>query len=403
MSSEETEHLRPLIIDLGNNLTRIGRAGKDFPEIIAPSVYVDNTDYIFSSEIIDGLEDIFIIEKKAETQLFGDEALKYKNILNLHEFRKENNYTILMKFFYYHYKQLGIPSEYQFKQPIIIISPFFMSELEKSKLRDVFFNIFDFPSLLFVPESQGILTALQKSSGVIINIGEENTSITTFLHGFSNALARDTYPIAGKDLTKYFLNLILTRKGSTKTEYLDYLMAKQIKDKFSICIFDPVQEIKRIKEGLTKYNRTIDLPDGTTVEINSERFMLIEPLFKPSLIHIEYMGLPEAVSKIIRVWERVNWEELTPNIILAGGGTLVPGFEKKLKIEIKKFFSERLKDKINVIAVSGRDNISWIGTSVLWAQKKLNKGWIENPNKQKQEETKNTEDDNESNSKEVKE
>ncbi|HDZ18537.1 MAG TPA: hypothetical protein ENH75_09615, partial [archaeon] len=179
MSSEENEQLRPIIIDFGNINTRIGRAGKDFPEIIAPSVYVDNTDYLFSSDIIDGLEDIFIIEKKAETQLFGDEALKYKNILNLHEFRKENNYTILMKFFYYHYKQLDIPSEYQFKQPIIIISPFFMSELERSKLRDVFFNVFDFPSLLFVPESQGILTILQKASGVIINIGEEFTSITT--------------------------------------------------------------------------------------------------------------------------------------------------------------------------------------------------------------------------------
>ena len=394
MSSEENEQLRPVIIDLGNNNTRIGRAGKDFPEIIAPSVYVDNTDYLFSSDVIDGLEDIFIIEKKAEAQLFGDEALKYKNILNLHEFRKENNYTILMKFFYYHYRQLDIPSEYQFKQPIIIISPFFMSELERSKLRDVFFNFFDFPSLLFIPESQGILTVLQKSSGVIINIGEENTSITTFLHGFSNTLARDTYPIAGKDLTNYLLNLILTRKGSTKTEYLDYLIAKQIKDKLSMCIFDPEGEIKRIKDGLSKYNRTIALPDGSNVEINLERFMFIEPLFKPSLIHIDYMGLPEAVSKIIKVWERVNWEELTPNIIIAGGGTLVPGFEKRLKLEISKFFSERLKDKINVIAVSGRDNISWIGTSVLWAQGKLKKGWIDNPNTQQQEDSKKIENDN---------
>jgi len=386
MSSEENEQLRPIIIDLGHNFSRFGRAGKDFPEIIAPSVYVDNTDYIFSSDVIDGLEDIFITEKNAEAQLFGDEALKYSNILNLREFKKENNYTVLMKFFYYHYKQLSIPSEYQFKQPVIILSPFFMSELEKTKIKDIFFNVFDFPSLIFVPESQGILTTLQKSSGVIVNIGEENTSITTFLHGFSNALARDTYPISGKDLTSYLLNLILTRKGSGKTEYLDYLIAKQIKEKLSMCIFDPEGETKRIKDGLTKYNRTIDLPDGTSIEINSERFMLIEPLFNPSLIHIDYMGLPEAISKVIRVWERANWEALTPNIILAGGGSLVPGLEKKLKVEISKFFSERLRDKINVIAVSGRDNISWIGTSVLWAQGKLNKGWILNPNKDIQEE-----------------
>ena len=400
MSSEENPQISPLIIDIGNNFFRMGRAGKDYPEIIAPSVYVDNTDYIFSSDIIDGLEDIFITEKKAETQLFGNEALQYSNILNLHEFIKESNYTILMKFFYYHYKQLDIPPEHQFKHPIIIITPFFMSELEKTKLQDIFFNIFNFPSLLFVPESQGILTILQKPTCVIVNIGEKNTSITTFLHGFSNALARDTYPIAGKDLTSYLLNLVLTRRGSGKTEYLGKLIAKKIKEKLSMCIFDPEGEIKHIKDGLTKYNRTIDLPDGSKIDINLERFMLVEPLFNPSMIHIDYIGLPEAISKIIKVWERENWESLIPNIILAGGGSLIPGLDKRLKYEISKFFSEKLKEKINVIAVSGRDNISWIGSSVLWAQGKLNKGWIHNPNQQASEEEQKSEDSTQPNSEE---
>ena len=390
----QEEQLSPLIIDVGNNYFRLGRAGKDFPEIIAPSVYVDNTDYLFSSDVIDGLEDIFIMKKNAETHLFGEEAIKYSNILNLHEFKKEKNYNIFMKFFYYHYKQLKISTENQFKQPIIIITPFFISELEKAKLKDIFFNVFDFPSLLFLPESQGILSILQKSSGVIVNIGEVHTSISTFFHGFSNTLARDTYPIAGKELTGYLLNLILTRKGSGKTEYLDINIAKEIKEKLSLCIFDAEGEIKRINDGFTKYNRTIDLPDGSSLEINSERFMLIEPLFNPSLIHIDYMGLPEAISKVIKVWERENWEILIPNIILAGGGSLVPGLDKRLKFEILKFFSEKLREKINVIAVSGRDNISWIGTSVLWAQGKLKKGWINNPNQKVAEEEQNVENTN---------
>ena len=49
-------------------------------------------------------------------------------------------------------------------------------------------------------------------------------------------------------------------------------------------------------------------------------------------------------------------------------------------MEIAKHFWDRMKDKINVIAVSGRENIGWIGSSVLWAQDKLKKGWIQNPN-----------------------
>lgn len=382
MSSEEKKQLRPLIIDIGNKNLRLGWAGDDFPDIIAPSVYVNKTDYLFTSDVIDGLEDIYITEKGIENHLFGHEALIYSNILKVHEFRKESNYNIFPKFFYHHYKQLDIATENHFKQPIIVISPFFISELEKAKLQDIFFNIFDFPSLLFLSESQGILATLRKTSGVVISLGEVNTIITTFLHGFSNDMARDTYPIAGKDLTNYLLNLILSKKSSRKTVYLDKMMASEIKEKLSLVTVDPEGETKKIKDGLTKYNRSIDLPDGTSLEINTERFMLSEPLFNPALIHIDYIGLPEAVSKIIKFWDRENWEDILPNIILAGGCSLIPGLDEKLRIEISNHFSERLRDKIKVLGVSGRENIGWIGASVLWAQNKLNKGWIQNPKNQ---------------------
>jgi actin-related protein len=394
MSSEKKDQSRPLVIDIGSKNFRMGWAGNDFPDVIAPSVYVDNTDYLFTSDVIDGLEDIYITEKDTENHLFGHDALKYSNILKIHNFKEENNYTIFMKFFYYHYKKLNISEEFHFNQPIIIISPFYLSELEKNKLMDIFFNVFDFPSLIFLSESQGILATIRKTSGVVISMGEANTSITTFLHGFSNAMARDIYPIAGKDLTGYLLNLILTKKGSGKTIYLDKIIASEIKEKLSSCILDTDGEIKRIKDGLTKYNRNIELPDGTSLELNTERFMHVEPLFNPSLIHIDYIGLPEAISKIIRFWDRENWEVILPNIILAGGGSLIPGLDKRLKVEISNHFSERLKDKINVIGASGRENIGWIGGSVLWAQGKLKKEWIQNPKQQQLDKTQDIENVN---------
>jgi actin-related protein len=231
---------------------------------------------------------------------------------------------------------------------------------------------------LFLSENQAVLATLRKSSGVVINMGEMNTNITTYLHGFSNVMARDTYPIAGKDLTNYFLNLILSIKGTGRTVYLDKIIANEIKEKLSLCILDPDEEIKRIKDGLTKYNSQVNLPDGSCLEINLERFMLSEPLFNPSLLHIDYIGLPEAVSKVIKFWDRENWEDLLPNIILSGGGSLIPGLDKRLEVEISKHFSDKLKEQINIFAVSGRENLSWIGASVLWAQNKL-KGWIQNP------------------------
>jgi len=376
MSSEKPNQARPLILDIGRNYFRLGWAGNDYPDVIAPSIYADKTDYIFDSDVIDGLEDIFIGEQKVENHLFGNEALKYSNVLKVHELR--NNYNILMKFFYFHYKKLGIENENQFKQPIIILTPFFMSDLEQTKLRDIFFNVFDFPAILYLQDSQGVLSILRRPSAVIVNLGESNTYITTFLHGFTNIMARDTFPISGKDLTTALLNLLL--KGAGKTVYLDQMITKEIKEKLSVCVLNPEGEIKRIKDGLTKYKSSVDLPDGSKLEINSERFQLVEPLFDPSLIHIDYIGLPEAIVKVIRTWDREDWIELLPSIVLVGGGSLIPGLEKRLQLEISKFFSEKIRDKIAVIATTGRDTMSWVGASVLWAQGKLEKGWEYNPN-----------------------
>ncbi|MFX1574185.1 MAG: hypothetical protein ACFFB0_15685 [Promethearchaeota archaeon] len=379
MSFKSNNQLRPLILDIGNDNFRLGWAGNDYPDIIAPSVYVVRTDYLFASDVIDGLEDIFITEKDVEPHLFGQDALSYSNILKIREIKKHSDYNVMMKFFHYYYKQLEISNENQFKQPIIIITPFFMSDLEKTKLRDIFYNVFEFPALLFLPDSQGILSALQKTSALIVNMGEENTYITSFLHGFTNIMARDTYPIAGSDLTNYLLNLLLKRRSAERVEYLDKRITKEIKEKLSICITDPEGEFRRIKDGFTKYNSTIDLPDGSKLEINAERFQLVEPLFDPSLIHIDYIGLPEVIAKVIKTWDREDWGELLPNIILAGGASLIPGLEKRLNVEIAKHFSEKIRDQVKVVAASGRDNISWVGTSVLWIQKKLNKGWEYNP------------------------
>jgi len=386
MVDVENNYLLPLILDIGSDNFRLGWAGGDFPDIIAPSVYVDITDYLFTSDIsgsdtISGLEEIFLNTDK-QTQLVGFDALKYKNILKIRGFSKKKNYNILSKFFVHYYNQLNIPVELHFKQPIIIITPFYKSELEKTKLQEVFFNSLNFPYILFLPESQAILSTLQKSSGILVNIGESYTSISSIFHGFTNLMARDMFPITGKKITHYLLNLILSKISSSKNTYLDKTIAKEIKEKLSLCILDPTGEKKRVKEGLTKYDRIVDLPDGSKLKLNSERFLLSEPLFDPKIIHIDYMGLAEAISKVVMSWDRENWEELLSNVILSGGGSVITGLSERIEVELQRFFSEKLKTKIKVVAPSGRENMGWLGASVLFSKDQLKKGWITNPSHQ---------------------
>ncbi|MHA1679237.1 MAG: hypothetical protein ACTSW3_10785, partial [Promethearchaeota archaeon] len=96
----------------------------------------------------------------------------------------------------------------------------------------------------------------------------------------------------------------------------------------------------------------------------------------------DFMSLDEIIAKVVKTWEMENWGELLSNIILSGGGSLIPGLNERLRLEVHKHFSEKLKPLIKVISVSGRENMSWIGASILSSKGELKKGWIMNPNLQ---------------------
>ncbi|MBN1214253.1 MAG: hypothetical protein JXA99_02305 [Candidatus Lokiarchaeota archaeon] len=382
MSSDNDKYLRPLVLDIGSNTFKMGWGGDDFPDIIAPSIYVDRTDYIFNSDVIDGLEEIFM-SNEDDGYYYGNEALTYQNILKLHEFKKENNYNIFSKFFLYHYEKLKIPEDYRYLQPIILVSSFIMTDIDRNKYENIFFQEFKFPYILFINDDKAILSTLKKTDGIIINMGESKTYISSIYRGFTNIMARDIFPIAGKELTNFFLSIMLKGRGASKNIYLNYYLAKEIKEKMGICVMNPKAEREKIKEGLTKYNRMINLPDNSKFDINFERFQLVEPLFDPKLIHIDYISLPEAIAKVIKFWDRENWSDLLSDIIISGGNSLFPGIKERLTFELKKYFPEQLHSKIEIIAASGRENMSWIGASILYSQNKL-QGWIKNPNLEEQ-------------------
>jgi len=172
--------------------------------------------------------------------------------------------------------------------------------------------------------------------------------------------------------------MILTNKSSNKKYYIDNWLAKEIKEKTALIVLNPEEEKKNIKEGLTNYDQEINFPDGSNLKIDEERFMLSEPLFNPRLIHIDYFGFPEAIVKVIKSWDRQCWEEMLPNIILSGGGSLIPGLKERLKLELTKHFSEKIRNKINIIAPAGRENMAWIGASILHLKNKL-PDWKPNP------------------------
>lgn len=378
MGNSNEEFLKPLILDIGTANFRFGFAGDDFPDVIVPSIYADITEPLFKSDIIEGFEELFIADSMDQV-LFGIEALKYKDILNIREFYKEKNFSILNNFFLHYYYQLDIPDEFLFQQPIIILFPFLSSESDRGKLQNLFLTELNFPSINFVNFSECILSALGKKTGIVINLGEQNSFVSTIYKGFSNITAREFFPIAGKDLTAYLMDLILFNKHY-KVSFLDKWIAREIKEKAALCVLNPKEIKQKIIDGLHSYDQEIRLPDGTTITINEERYMIAEPLFNPNLLHLDIADITQLIAELVKSWNRENWAELLENIVISGGCSLIKDLGKRLQVELVKWFSDKLKNKIKIITPAGRENMGWVGASILYSQGLLTKGWIQNPN-----------------------
>jgi len=113
------------------------------------------------------------------------------------------------------------------------------------------------------------LYSLGSTTGIVIDIGEELTTITPVYEGFVMQKAVKRIPIAGRDCTTY-----LGKKLSSKGEEIDFESLRNLKEKMS---FVSVIE-EETKESEYKLN------DGRSIKLSSERFECMEPLFSPSLL-----------------------------------------------------------------------------------------------------------------------
>jgi actin-related protein len=59
-------------------------------------------------------------------------------------------------------------------------------------------------------------------------------------------------------------------------------------------------------------------------------------LFQPSLVGLENAGLSEAIKNIIIQIPKEKVSRMLENVVILGGNTVLPGFEERIKTEIKQ-------------------------------------------------------------------
>jgi len=214
--------------------------------------------------------------------------------------------------------------------------------------------------------AQGLLT------GVVVDSGDGVTHICPVYEGFALPHLTRRLDIAGRDITRYMIKLLLLR-GYAFNHSADFETVRMMKEKLCYIGYNIEQEQKLALET-TVLVESYTLPDGRVIKVGGERFEAPEALFQPHLINVEGQGIAELVFSTIQGADIDVRPELYKHIVLSGGSTMYPGLPSRLEREIKQLHLERVlkgdtdklaKFKIRIEDPPSRKDMVFIGGAVL--------------------------------------
>ena len=270
------------------------------------------------------------------------------------------------------------------ESPVLMTEPCLNPKTNREKMTEIMFEKFNVPA--FYLANQAVLAAYAhgRVTGLVLDSGVDKTDAVPVYEGYAIPHAALRLDLGGNHLTNY-LDEMLRERGIT----LNKATVGDIKEK--LCYVDVNYkwnweeldwwELNRNTEktSSTSHEKSYELPDGKIIRIKEETFKCPEPLFMPSLIGLESVGIHKIVFDSIWKAQQPYYDEdrilfdFYCNIILSGGSTSFPDLSEKLirrqpydkritrgmgeyPVKIAKFQYNTDVDK--------RD-LTWIGGSVL--------------------------------------
>ena len=242
----------------------------------------------------------------------------------------------------------------------------------REKMIEVMFEKYGFDSTYIAIQAVLTLYAQGLLTGVVVDSGDGVTHICPVYEGFALPHLTRRLDIAGRDITRYLIKLLLLR-GYAFNHTADFETVRIMKEKLCYVGYDIFTEQKLAQET-TFLVESYTLPDGRVIKVGGERFEAAEALFQPHLINVEGQGIAELLFTSIQAADVDIRPDLYKHIVLSGGSTMYPGLPSRLEREIKQLYLERVlkgdtdrlsKFKIRIEDPPRRKDMVFIGGAVL--------------------------------------
>ena len=243
------------------------------------------------------------------------------------------------------------------EHPILVSESSRNPKISREKATTIMFETFSVPAFCLVQQAVLALYSTGRTSGIVLDSGFSVTRITPVHDGYNVRLGNRNLDIGGINVSD-LLRKKLTDKGFTFKTQSEYRSLRHICEKLCYGAIDFEKESH--DNDVTPNTEVYQLPDGRTIKLGAERFQCVEVLFQPLKFGFEYFGVHELVNDSITKLDEDLKEEMFSNIVLSGGSTMFPNFDKRLQKEMIIYHANA---KIN--APAERDLATWRGGAII--------------------------------------
>lgn len=358
----------PLVVDNGTGFVKVGFAGSNFPEHVFPS--------IIGRPILRAEERLTTASQISDIMM-GDEAAAHRTYLQITQPMEhgivKNWEDMQLLWNYTFFDKLKMDAERDVHgRKILLTEPPMNPKANRVRMCEVMFEQYGFGGVYVAIQAVLTLYAQGLTTGVVVDSGDGVTHIVPVYDGFAMPHLTRRLDIAGRDVTRYLIKLLLMR-GYAFNRTADFETVREIKEKLCYVSYDLDQDTK-LAEETTVLVETYTLPDGRTIKVGSERFEAPECMFQPHLVDVEQPGVAEMLFQTIQAAPVDVRSELYKHIVLSGGSSMYPGLPSRLEKEMKQLYLTRVlhgdpsrlnKFKIKIEDPPRRKHMVFLGGAVL--------------------------------------
>ncbi|KAH3764700.1 actin family [Pelomyxa schiedti] len=351
-NNEVSETIRAVVIDAGHGFMKCGFSGKETPSSVFPTI-VGRPGYHSHSP-----KDSFV----------GHDVYsvyhEYLSIKSPFSNGMVNNWDDMEKIWHYtFYNELRVAPE---ETPTLLTETPLNPKMNREKTCQLMFETFNTPAIYQTPQPPLSLYTTGRTTGMVLDIGDDTFYASPVYEAYTLPHAVQKCSLAGTHITDYLTTLLAANGSPT----FKRTILEDIKESLCFVALDPQQPQLSSDDESSIFT----LPDGQTLSLQNTRFEAPELLFNPSLGGLPAeLSTPTLLETAILKCDADIRRSLWGNIVLAGGSTLLNGFQDRLLKEMKALAPT--STVVKVIAKPERRYNAWIGGSILSALESFQQSW----------------------------